>query len=1087
MLRNSVASWRDTCRQTKNEVKEKKLVAEKLVYLLKCSCQKAVSNAYLCIKDKGLANIKKQIILKNVILKKWVKTAKIGFETWKAAIGVYRKRLALEYLANQSAEEQVLQVAFNKLKEGICQSRIDKQILKYRAFRYWKNAKRKAQQKSRAAIIALKLSEYLKKSMLRKMFHAMQQDSAETKLESLSTNLQSIVSHHNELINLQAASRAEEEKNTKTLALKRVATYLNNRLYPYFSKWKRHCSYYKIGMEKLKRLIYTIYRNKIGSACQTWRKEANKISIRILLQKIKENREKNKEKQLEKLEKDNSMNSEIAKIRSKQLKKFGNNMELLRNQYLRYFIRDWKKRAIILKECEIKTLKMFKIFRQNRKRSSLQFYREKIKDINLEIAWEERAKLTNKNFEERKIKAKLARWKIFTFKMKSAKKQMLKAIIMFEKGQCKWGFQQWRRHIKEYNIDVEKEKERKLLVQEEEQKKIKEQADEINKTLQDEETNIKSRNKERALEIAWNIAVRQKILDAASALKKWREKNGAIAGKEFNVKKIIDETKLSVIRVGFHKWLQSVRVVRIDEEKKKVEEQKVKLKIGKRKSQLELSQRVESKTDAQTMLERAKVSAGKSREIAARILGNLIKKRDKNVYIGLHQAIFRQWKAIADKEKRISETLMGLAKRHIFENVLIKIKNAFLERKESENSIKACKAILSLSRKSLVKNAFYLWKIFTFSAGKSEFLNQMEIKENEITQVDISSSKLADKLHENEGIISHKRLKAKVLRAWKEISIRTNQNVDKISAFKRNRKALRLKFAINKWRSRTIATEKMQMKLQKGKKFHSKLIIKKFFKQFRKITRCDNALPNALESISQKFYMLNKIRGMNAIKSLEKSSQQSEKNIKTANALRIGRVAQRILRSRIIVSLGVIQTNAAIIKARTQMLSKSMLVIYLEKLRFAFKKIKDEKDKKELIEKVEKDGQTALKLEVLQNEIETMQNTFRIEGFDEDELNERVGRMKENKENLIKKAIGRWMCHLEQKENIIMVVDTWRKETVDRIKKRKVLKKLCEILQGNPLRKGFNRWRKSIEKLAETYRGVPKEELVEEYFIVYFY
>ena len=612
-----------------------------------------------------------------------------------------------------------------------------------------------------------------------------------------------------------------------------------------------------------------------------------------------------------------------------------------------------------------------------------------------------------------------------------------------------------------------------------ESKKEDENLIENNATL---EGNMKLKEKtvkEKFLSVVWNIAFRQKIQDRQIAYKKWRMLVKVQKRKEKNTKKVISECILSEARLAVHKWIQIIRGKKIVESLKNFEEQKIRLKIGKKKSQLDISQRITSKEDAEKVLDKAKKEESKTREIDTRLLGYLIRKRDLNTYLPLHQAVLRRWKAIADKEKHLSDTLMALAKKHVYETLFIKMKNATLEKKEKEGKLRAFKKMTELSRKSLLKNAFDKWQNFSYYISNQAHFEECQYKRQGYAGVENCINVLNQRLYGKGENIIKKKLGEKIIHNWEKASITQRFIKDKAEAFLRNRKYIGLKFAIQKWRSRTFATEKIKIKYEKAASFNSKKITRKIFTLFREATHSGRALPKILNEISNSFGFNNIKCSLSLLKRYANSHADHCDNLKQNSAFSLSAVTKRIFQARIVTYLGIINSNSTLIRGRSNKLARAITSIYQWKLRGCFEKLLSQKNKKKLEGIVEIDGKQAHELERINVEISQIQDKFRNEGYDEQELEEKVGKVKENKEGLIKKALGRWLAFQNENDNVIIAIDQWKKYTRKQLDLKKKLLKLINFTELHPLHKGFTRWRNYRKKIIEEFKGATKDELIE--------
>ncbi len=1078
--RQAFAHWLSMCRAAKEASKASSMAASKLWNVLADAGRSAVGEAFLRMKQLWAESKKRRLQLNKVVVQTHNKGLRLAFETWRVGAKKVRQRLVYEYLANKLAEGQMRQVAFHRFKDAVRQNRIDKQIRKYRYFRYWKNAKRRNSQIHKAAVIALKVEQHADAQMKRRIFHALQQERVESQLTKLSKDLQATVEHHKDLENTLAATRAEHETANRTLALKRVAAHLANRVYPYFAKWRRFCVYKDRGLSKLNVLIYTIYRNKVGSAVDIWRKWAKRTATAQVDAAVESAQKKIAELESDKLDKQNVKTENEQQIGNRASNKLVQNLIVVDKIFARRALRQWAKNAQKVTGCDLRLQKMCKRLKNIKLWQALRQYRGQAKDVSTAELWEKRVKFMLDKSRDNGLRRNLAKWKKYVERVKKAKTRAKSAIIRFQLSQDKWAFQEWRRAVREQRVEEKVKEEAVLKAKEKELKKASEDiVDECSK-LERKRDDHKERLKQKTLLILWNNATRQKALDRQSAFQRWRVRVLAQARKEKRVKKIVVEGMLGGVRMAFHRWLTIVRGHHVAERQKNLEEQKIKMKIGKTKSQLEISQKVTGKDEAEKLLERAKKSAAKTHEIAARVVGHLVRKRDLNVYLPLHQAVLRQWKSVAQREKQLTNKLMLLARRHLLEHIFIKTKNASLEKGEVERSLRAFGKMANLSMKSLLKDGFDKWKNFVYAENNRKYQEQMEGKQQEIQEVQGAIEGLNEKLYANGEAIVLRKKREQLLHKLEDIIAYERFLKDKAAAFEKSRRALQLKSAVQKWRARVQATLRFRLKHAKAVSFANKKLSSKYFALYRNTVRSLRSLPKALRRIADKFAMNHKLRGVSILKSYTASREQHEAKVKENGAARLGTVAERIFRTRLITTLGVLGTNSRVVAGRTNRLAHVVVAMYLKRLRGCFEALNAQKAKKELQQSVELEGKQAKTLERLHEEINVMEDTLRREGFEEASLSKEVAKMADNREDMIKKALSRWMAYQKGRDNIIMAVDLWKKYANEQQQMREKLKKLCNFIEQRPLQKGFTRWRAYNNKAKESYKGFTKDELVEE-------
>lgn len=1073
------ATWLRTNRAANHAEKENVFATRKMCQILEKIGKEAVAEAFLKIKYQWNEDKKRRLQLNRVCLQKKLKALRLGFETWKVGTKHIRQRLAFEFLAEKLAEGQVTQVAFHRLKDAVRQNRIDKQIAKYRGFRYWMSAKKKASLKNKAALITLKLEEYTKKEMIRRILHALKQNQVESQLTRVSNNLQETIHRHKELDNAVEATNSEHEVVNKALAIKRLACHLANRMYPFFSKWRRYCIYYKQGLNKLKLLTLRIYRNKLSGATSLWKQEAKHIALRVISESIQEAKEKITNLERDHIDKENQEKGNEDNRKEKSLKKLARNVEIIVAQYKRSAIRNWHKKAQNLKDVDNKLSKMCKSLKSIKLWDAIKKYYKQVKDINLENLLEERVAFLQKKAFDNRVRKNIATLKNWADRRKRAKAKIKSAINKFELCQCGWEFQQWRRTIRVIRIEDLKNKEQELTIDEENLRKQHENLTEENEKLNIHQIEKIKTVKERNLLVLWNIALRQKVLDRQSALKKWRLRVFKQKRLQKNTKRTLLRCFSLEIRLAFNKWLGIIRGKGVQEKIKNLEEEKIKLKIGKKKSQMDMSERETSREDAIKILERAKASEAKTRDICAKVQGYLITKRDKNTFLPLQQAIIQRWKAIADKEKHLSDSLMALSRRHIFEHVLVKIKNATLAKKEFEGKIRAFTIISEKAYKSLIKDSFDKWQNFSYGKSVQNFQSDYHSKTEQLAAVENSINTLNEKLYSNGENIIKRKQESKLLHTWENASITTRFIKDKAEAFARNRKYIGLKFAVQKWRSRTFATEKIKIKHEKAIVFNEKKIIKKFFGIFKDTTIQNRSLPKALKKISNKFAFNNIIRGLSILKSHSMTNSLHENCLKQKAVCTLASVAEKIFRSRIITYLGLIGSHTILIKGRANQLARVTTSIYLWRLRRGFERIRTEKNKKVLEANVEIDGQKAHQLEKLNEEIAIIEDKFRKEGYEDEEIADHTGKILKNKDGLLKRAIGRWLAYQNSNDHILSAIDQWKKFTREKLNQKRILRKFCNLIENFSLHRSFSRWKNYNKGVLGAFKGNTKDELIE--------
>jgi hypothetical protein len=79
----------------------------------------------------------------------------------------------------------------------------------------------------------------------------------------------------------------------------------------------------------------------------------------------------------------------------------------------------------------------------------------------------------------------------------------------------------------------------------------------------------------------WNNAVRQKKLDRETAFYQWKVTATVQKISKSGARKVLRELVLSNERKAFDKWLRIIREKKTQEKLKNLEEEKIKMKIGK--------------------------------------------------------------------------------------------------------------------------------------------------------------------------------------------------------------------------------------------------------------------------------------------------------------------------------------------------------------------------------------------------------------------------------------------------------------------------------------------------------------------------
>ena len=991
-----------------------------------------------------------------------------------------RQRLAFEYLSNELAEGHMRQIAFHRFKDAVRQSRIDKLIRKYRGFRYWRNAKRKRDQIRKAALIALKVEKAADERATRRVFHALQQNRVETQLGKLTDVLQSTVDKHKELDNTLAATRAQHEATNKTLALQRLASHLANKVFPYFSKWRRHCVYYRKGLNKLRVLTYTLYRNKLGSAMDQWKANAKRVALGKMEVSIAESGEKIQALENEKLDKENAKAGNEANVKDKIAEKLAKNLIVVDHIYMRISLRQWNQNAKKVKDADVKLEKLCKRLSNIKQWLALNHLKAQIKEQSTAELWEQRVRyLTDKSIENN-LKRKLAKWKKYTERIKRAKAQTYKAIQGFEQAQSKWAMQEWIRVVREHRIAEKEAEAEHLRAQEKELTRTNEELLDQNVKLDRQKQNYQEHIKQKAVLILWNNAVRQKKLDRESAFYRWKVTAMFKKKKQKRAHKVLKELVLSNERKAFDKWLSIIRNKHAQEKLQHLEEQKAKMKIGKTRSRLEETQKVSEKAEAEKLLERAKKSAAKTHEIASRVLGQLIRKRDLNFYQPLGDAVLKQWKQVSEREKNLSARLMGLAKRHMLEHTFIKLKNATVEKSEVHKKHKAFETMMRLSGKSQIKDAVNKWRNYIYHHEHQTFRENMDTKLQQIQGVEGEIEQLNDKLYVNGEDIISRRKKEKILHNLANATFYSRFLKDKAAAFGKNRKYMRVKSAVQKWRNRAMEAERLRLKGEKADRFAREKLSRKTLALYRRAVKSIRALPKVLNSLSNKMYMHDKIRGALILKSYTESHAEHLRTIKSNGAARLGLISERILRGRILTYIGIIGANAKIVRTRTDKLVRAVAGPYLKNLREAFRALNETKDKRALEESVESEGKRAQELRQLQEEVSLMEDTLIKEGYQPEVLEKEVKKMAEEKEQLIKKAVARWLAYQDKKDEVVQTVDKWKKFSDEKHVANERMNRLLNFLAKRPIHKGFSRWRNYNRKMKEMFKGYTKDELIDE-------
>ena len=381
-------TWLQWCRAKNDLQKETTTAAKRLWYALENLGRNAVKEAFLRIKKQWMTDSKQRLNLNKVIVQKHAKNLRLAFETWRVGVKKLRQRLAFEYLASQLAEGHMRQIAFHRFKDAVRQNHIENLIKKYRMFRYWKNAKRKKDQVNKAAVIALKLEKANKERAARRAFYLLQQNKVESQLEKLTGNLQNTIQQHRDLENTLHATRDKNEADNKTLAIKRLATHLANRLYPYFAKWQRYCKYQDKGLNSLKLMIYTVYRNKLSGAMAQWRANSMRESLEKSDDLIREASKRIQQLELEQLDKEHQKQDNERSVKNKIDKKLSKDLIVIARMYLRRYLRQWNRNAKTLQNADNSLQKMCRRLANIKKWLALVRLRDQVKTQGTAEMWE---------------------------------------------------------------------------------------------------------------------------------------------------------------------------------------------------------------------------------------------------------------------------------------------------------------------------------------------------------------------------------------------------------------------------------------------------------------------------------------------------------------------------------------------------------------------------------------------------------------------------------------------------------------------------------------------------------------------------
>lgn len=1078
--RSGFRKWLQWHRAEKDTQKETTNAAKRLWYKLESLGRNAIQEAFLRMKQQWLKDSKQKLNLNKVVIQKHKRGLRLAFETWRVGAKKIRQRLAFEYLASQLAQGHMRQIAFHRLKDAVRQSRIEKLIVKFRMFRYWKNARRKKEQIRRAAVLTLKIEKAEQDRLARRVFHVLQQNRAESQLKKLAENLETAVNQHKDLENTLHATKDKNEASNKGLAIKRLACHLANRVYPYFAKWQRYCAYHRRGLSKLRLLMYTVYRNKLAGAVALWRANAKRTALGNGDLVIEKAMRRIQELELEQLEKENVKRDNENMVKNKIEQKLSKDLVVVARMHLRRCLRQWDKNAKLLQGSEKKLDKMCRRLADMKKWLALLRLREQVKEQVTTEMWEKRIGYLRKKAADEALKRSLRKLKLFAQRVRKAKNQALKAIKRYGMSEEKWAFQEWLRAVREHRI-AEKQAEAKAL--KEQERKMKNKHEELvdeNKRLERKRQERQNTLKQKTLFILWNNAVRQKRLDREAAFRRWRLTALTQREKEKRSHKVFKEIILSNERKAFNKWLKLVREKHLQEKLKDLEEKKTYMKVSKNKSQLEVNQKVAERGDAEKLLERAKQSAGKTHAIAERILGQLIRKRDLNVYQPLREAVLGRWKEVANKQRQLAGRLMNLSKRHMLEHIFIKLKNATIEKTDLQRRHRAFEKMLALAGRSHLKSAFDKWKNEVYDQQNQDFTMVMENRQKEIQGVRDRIERVNDRLYSNAEMILKRKLKEKAFHALANLCAYRRALKDKVALFRKNKNYMRAKYAVQKWRSRAGETQRLALKENKATAHANKNAQRRALRQFKDSVQSTRRLPKVLNKLANKMFMHNLVKANFVLKRFANSHVEHLKATRESGGIRVGALLEKLFRARVMTYLGILGANAKIIQSRNNKLARAVVTMYLRRLRGVVHVLGKARAKKELAESVEQEGKQAQRARELQEEVELMNDTLMNEGYEQAAIERRVAEISSRKEDLIRKAIARWLAYQNNNDDVIQAVEQWKKFAEEKSAIKNSLKRLLNFLGNRDLHKGFTRWRNCNRRTKEQYRGYTKDDLVEE-------
>jgi hypothetical protein len=1078
--RSGFRKWLQWYRNKRDLQKETTNAVKRLWYKLESIGRNAIQEAFLRMKQQWLKDTKQRVNLNKIFIQKHNRGLRLAFETWRVGAKKVRQRLAFEYLANQLAEGHMRQIAFHRLKDAVRQSRIEKLILKFRMFRYWKNAKRKKNQIQKAAVITLKIEKANNDRLARRVFYVLQQNRVESQLNKLTKTLESIVDQHKDLENTLHATRDKNEASNKALAIKRLSCHLANRMYPYFNKWQRYCAYHKRGLNKLKLLMYTVYRNKLSGVLALWRAKSKRTALGNNDLIIEKASRRIQELELEQLEKEKQKNENDDMVKNKIEQKLSKDLVVVARMYLRKYLRQWDRNAKLLQNSEKKLQKLCRRFGDMKKWLALLRLREQVKEQVTTEMWEKRINYLRKKAADESLKRALRKLKLFNQRVKKAKSQALKAIRYYGLSEEKWAFQEWLRAVRAHRI-ADKQTEAKAL--KEQEKKMKNKYEELldeNKRLDRKRQEQQNRLKQKTLFILWNNIVRQKKLDRESAFRRWRLEALTLKVKERQSHKIFREIILSNERKAFNKWLKYTRDNHLAETIQDFENQKQKMHVDKTKSQLEVNQKVAERGEAEKLLERAKRSATRTHNISERILGQLIRKRDLNVYQPLKEAVLGRWKDVAKKQRQLAARLMTLSKRHMLEHIFIKLKNATIEKTDLQNRHRAFEKMLALAGRSHMKSAFDKWKNEVYDQQNQTFTMIIENRQREIQGVKDRIDRVNDKLYFNAELILKRKLKEKVFHTLANLCAYRKALADKIATFRKNRNYMRAKYAVQKWRSRAGETQRLDLKQAKATTHSNKNAMRRVLRLFKDSVKSTRSLPKVLNKLANKMFMHNLIKANFVLNRYANSHEEYLNSTKENGGIRLAALVEKLFRSRVSMYLGILGANAKILQSRNNKLVRAVVTTYLRRLRGVMYSLSKAKAIKQLEENVEKEGESAVKLREIQEEIELMNDTLMNEGYDQETIEKKVKEINNRKEDLIRKAIARWLAYQNNNDDVIQAVEQWKKFAEEKMAMKNSLKRLLNFLGNRPLHKGFTRWRYCNKRTKEQYKGYTKDDLVEE-------